>query len=176
MGGGGFCERHRIMANGKLHRHLYQHILVRCHVVLPELPRFGNSFVTLIISLNQSSPKSANLINQSPVVDHFSPPIIHHLALIGGSSVAALEAVLFLVDPERRGQMQAEEVGGGYKEVVKEYFNNNGFQRWRRIYGEMDDVNKVQLDIRIGHSKTVENLWDREFVDFPGKEGCTGDG
>lgn len=54
--------------------------------------------------------------------------------------------------------MQAEEVGGGDKEVVKEYFNNDGFQRWRRIYGETDNVNKVQLDIRIGHSKTVENV------------------
>ncbi|CAI9773691.1 unnamed protein product [Fraxinus pennsylvanica] len=80
------------------------------------------------------------------------------LAVIGGSSVAALAAVLSLTDPERRRQMQAEEVGGGDKEVVKEYFNNDGFQRWRRIYGETDDVNKVQLDIRIGHSKTVENV------------------
>ncbi|CAA2948273.1 magnesium protoporphyrin IX methyltransferase, chloroplastic [Olea europaea var. sylvestris] len=80
------------------------------------------------------------------------------LAVIGGSSVAALATVLSLTDPERRRQMQAEEVGGGDKEVVKEYFNNDGFQRWRRIYGETDNVNKVQLDIRIGHSKTVENV------------------
>ncbi|XP_073022998.1 magnesium protoporphyrin IX methyltransferase, chloroplastic [Primulina eburnea] len=79
------------------------------------------------------------------------------IAVIGGGSVAALAAVLSLADPEKRRQMQAEEVGGGDKEVVREYFNNDGFQRWRRIYGETDDVNKVQLDIRIGHSKTVEN-------------------
>ncbi|XP_073143583.1 magnesium protoporphyrin IX methyltransferase, chloroplastic [Henckelia pumila] len=79
------------------------------------------------------------------------------IAVIGGGSVAALAAVLSLADPERRRQMQAEEVGGGDKEVVREYFNNDGFQRWRRIYGETDDVNKVQLDIRLGHSKTVEN-------------------
>ncbi|CAN1317956.1 Magnesium protoporphyrin IX methyltransferase, chloroplastic [Linum perenne] len=46
--------------------------------------------------------------------------------------------------------------GGGDKEVVKEYFNNSGFQRWRKIYGETDDVNRVQRDIRLGHSKTVE--------------------
>lgn len=80
------------------------------------------------------------------------------LAVIGGSSVAALAAVLSLSDPERRRQLQAEEVGGGDKEVVKEYFNNDGFQRWKRIYGVGDDVNKVQLDIRLGHSKTVENV------------------
>lgn len=79
------------------------------------------------------------------------------MAVIGGGSVAALAAVISLTDPERRRKMQAEEVGGGDKEVVKEYFNNNGFQRWKKIYGDTDDVNKVQLDIRIGHSKTVEN-------------------
>ncbi|KAI3463534.1 hypothetical protein Pfo_020196 [Paulownia fortunei] len=80
------------------------------------------------------------------------------LAVIGGGSVAALAAVLSLADPEKRRQMQAEEVGGGDKEVVREYFNNDGFQRWRRIYGNTDDVNKVQKDIRLGHSKTVENV------------------
>lgn len=41
--------------------------------------------------------------------------------------------------------------------MVREYFNNSGFQRWKKIYGETDDVNRVQLDIRLGHSKTVEN-------------------
>lgn len=49
-------------------------------------------------------------------------------------------------------------VGGGDKEVVREYFNGTGFQRWKKIYGETDDVNKVQLDIRVGHAKTVENV------------------
>lgn len=80
------------------------------------------------------------------------------LAVVGGGSVAALVAVLSLTDPEKRRQLQAEEIGGGDKEVVKEYFNNSGFQRWKKIYGETDDVNRVQLDIRIGHSKTVENV------------------
>lgn len=72
--------------------------------------------------------------------------------------MAAFAAVLSLTDPERRRKLQAEEVGGGDKEVVREYFNNNGFQRWKKIYGDTDDVNKVQLDIRIGHAKTVENV------------------
>ncbi|KAL9686620.1 hypothetical protein QQ045_031013 [Rhodiola kirilowii] len=80
------------------------------------------------------------------------------LAVVGGSSVAALAAILSLADPEKRRQLQAEEVGGGDKEVVREYFNNSGFQRWKKIYGETDDVNRVQMDIRIGHSKTVENV------------------
>ncbi|GAA0140156.1 methyltransferase [Lithospermum erythrorhizon] len=80
------------------------------------------------------------------------------LAVIGGGSVAALAAVLSLTDPEMRRKTQAMEVGGGDKEVVKEYFNNTGFQRWRKIYGDTDDVNTVQKDIRLGHSKTVENV------------------
>ncbi|CAH9104761.1 unnamed protein product [Cuscuta europaea] len=80
------------------------------------------------------------------------------IAFVGGGSAAALAALLSLADPERRRQIQAEEVGGGDKEVVKEYFNNDGFHRWKRIYGVGDDVNKVQLDIRWGHSKTVENV------------------
>ncbi|XP_078441840.1 magnesium-protoporphyrin IX methyltransferase [Wolffia australiana] len=79
------------------------------------------------------------------------------LAVLGGGSVAAL-AALSLTDPERRRRTQAEEVGGGDKEVVKDYFNNTGFERWRKIYGESTEgVNRVQLDIRVGHAKTVEN-------------------
>ncbi|KAJ7945625.1 magnesium-protoporphyrin IX methyltransferase [Quillaja saponaria] len=79
------------------------------------------------------------------------------IAVIGGSSVAALATVLSLTDPDRRRRLQAEEVGGEDKEVVREYFNNSGFQRWKKIYGETDDVNRVQRDIRLGHSKTVES-------------------
>ncbi len=43
------------------------------------------------------------------------------------------------------------------KAVVKEYFNNTGFDRWQRIYGD-GEVNKVQLDIRTGHQQTVDTL------------------
>jgi magnesium-protoporphyrin O-methyltransferase len=41
------------------------------------------------------------------------------------------------------------------KEIVRDYFNSTGFDRWRRIYGE-GDVNRVQRDIRIGHQQTVD--------------------
>ena len=44
------------------------------------------------------------------------------------------------------------------KTVVREYFNAVGFERWRRIYGQTDDINKVQLDIRTGHQETVDTL------------------
>ncbi|EXC05159.1 Magnesium-protoporphyrin O-methyltransferase [Morus notabilis] len=80
------------------------------------------------------------------------------LAAVAATSAAALAAAVSLTDPERRRKLQAEEVGGGDKEVVREYFNNSGFQRWRKIYGDTDDVNRVQKDIRLGHSKTVESV------------------
>lgn len=43
------------------------------------------------------------------------------------------------------------------KTVVREYFNATGFDRWRRIYGE-GEVNKVQLDIRNGHQRTIDTV------------------
>ncbi|WP_019504510.1 magnesium protoporphyrin IX methyltransferase [Pleurocapsa sp. PCC 7319] len=46
------------------------------------------------------------------------------------------------------------------KAIVKDYFNQTGFDRWRRIYGETEDVNKVQKKIRIGHQKTIDTVVD----------------
>jgi magnesium-protoporphyrin O-methyltransferase len=43
------------------------------------------------------------------------------------------------------------------KTIVKEYFNTQGFDRWRRIYGD-GEVNKVQLDIRDGHQQTIDTV------------------
>ncbi len=43
------------------------------------------------------------------------------------------------------------------KAIVKEYFNNTGFERWQRIYGD-GEVNKVQFNIRAGHQQTVDTL------------------
>jgi magnesium-protoporphyrin O-methyltransferase len=43
------------------------------------------------------------------------------------------------------------------KTIVREYFNSTGFDRWRRIYGD-GEVNRVQLDIRTGHQRTVDSL------------------
>lgn len=78
------------------------------------------------------------------------------------TSVAALAiTTITLTDPDRRRRQQSEQLGvpaADDKAVVRDYFNNVGFDRWRKIYSETTDgVNKVQLDIRLGHSKTVEN-------------------
>lgn len=37
------------------------------------------------------------------------------------------------------------ETGGDELEAVKKYFNTAGFERWNKIYGETDEVNKVRL-------------------------------
>ncbi|KAG5537282.1 hypothetical protein RHGRI_024658 [Rhododendron griersonianum] len=97
-----------------------------------------------------SNPKfSPKPKRKTPTVFAIPPPSATvdgtTLAVIGGSSVVALAAAaLSLADPEMRRRSQAEEVGGGDKEVVREYFNSAGFQRWKKIYGETDDVNRVQ--------------------------------
>ena len=36
-----------------------------------------------------------------------------------------------------------QQTGGDEKASVKKYFNTEGFQRWNKIYGETDEVNKV---------------------------------
>ncbi len=44
------------------------------------------------------------------------------------------------------------------KAIVKDYFNQTGFDRWRRIYGKTEDVNKVQKKIRQGHQQTIDTV------------------
>lgn len=44
------------------------------------------------------------------------------------------------------------------KTEVKEYFDNEGFSRWNKIYSESGEVNKVQLDIRTGHQQTIDKV------------------
>lgn len=60
------------------------------------------------------------------------------------------------------------------KAVVKDYFNQTGFDRWRRIYGETDDVNKVQKKIRQGHQQTINTVvgWLEEDSNLDGLTIC----
>jgi len=44
------------------------------------------------------------------------------------------------------------------KASVLEYFNTTGFERWRKIYSDSETVSKVQLDIREGHQRTVDQV------------------
>lgn len=80
------------------------------------------------------------------------------LALGGGAAIAALSAALIATDPQKRRSAQMEQTGGDELEAVKNYFNTAGYDRWRKIYGETDEVNKVQMDIRQGHAQTVDKV------------------
>lgn len=44
------------------------------------------------------------------------------------------------------------------KQVVTDYFNTTGFDRWNRIYSETGAVNSVQANIRSGHAETVRQI------------------
>lgn len=39
--------------------------------------------------------------------------------------------------------------GGDEMDTVKTYFNEDGFERWKKIYGATNDVNKVQVMINL---------------------------
>jgi magnesium-protoporphyrin O-methyltransferase len=60
------------------------------------------------------------------------------------------------------------------KTEVREYFNNEGFSRWNKIYSDSDEVNSVQLDIRNGHDQTIQKIlnWVKEDGDIRGKSVC----
>jgi magnesium-protoporphyrin O-methyltransferase len=60
------------------------------------------------------------------------------------------------------------------KTEVREYFNNEGFNRWNKIYSESDEVNNVQLDIRNGHDQTIQKIlnWIEADGDIQGKTVC----
>jgi len=60
------------------------------------------------------------------------------------------------------------------KAEVREYFNNEGFSRWNKIYSESDEVNSVQLDIRTGHDQTIAKIlnWFEEDDNMKGKSLC----
>eukprot|EP00887_Chlorella_sp_A99_P005877 scaffold1.g5877.t1 len=72
------------------------------------------------------------------------------LALGGGAAIVALSAAL----------------------AVKKYFDTAGFERWNKIYGETEEVNKVQLDIRQGHAQTVDKVL-RWLAEEGGVRGTT---
>ena len=59
------------------------------------------------------------------------------------------------------------------KAEVEEYFNNEGFNRWNRIYSEDGEVNSVQLDIRKGHAETVDKVLGWIDADGTAKAGDT---
>ena len=63
--------------------------------------------------------------------------LLHSVHRVGGSLLCAHRMLC------RRTQ-QATAAGGNEMDAVKSYFNTTGFERWNKIYGETDEVNKVR--------------------------------
>lgn len=110
---------------------------------------------------------------------HAAVQQIAEIAEVSNAGIAALGiggivgvAALLVADPEKRRSEMSSDAGGDEMASVKNYFNSEGFNRWQKIYGETDEVNKVQMDIRTGHAQTVEKVL--KWVDEEGGvEGVT---
>merc|ERR1719223_1795463 len=85
-------------------------------------------------------------------------PVVHAPSSSAAVSRSPLHAVQCQVDD---------------KAEVSEYFNNEGFNRWNRIYSEDGEVNKVQLDIRTGHAQTVDKVLKWVDEDGSAKDGTS---
>eukprot|EP00271_Cylindrocystis_brebissonii_P013485 TRINITY_DN33334_c0_g1_i1.p1 TRINITY_DN33334_c0_g1~~TRINITY_DN33334_c0_g1_i1.p1 ORF type:complete len:369 (+),score=82.97 TRINITY_DN33334_c0_g1_i1:131-1237(+) len=141
------------------------HIAVSCSANPPEKRSIGLLSAAGLVSglgLDVAAAQAADVAKTvglaDVLVDGGSAGSAVGFAVAGGGAIAALAAALTLSDPEKRRQKQAAAAGGNEKDVVRNYFNTSGFERWRKIYGETDDVNSVQLDIREGHAQTVEKV------------------
>lgn len=106
----------------------------------------------------------------------FSAAAVLLLAASSASSAAAFAPAMF--SPARSSSTttsalrMATEIDD--KTEVREYFNNEGFNRWNKIYSESDEVNSVQLDIRNGHDQTIQKIlnWIEDDDDIKGKTVC----
>jgi magnesium-protoporphyrin O-methyltransferase len=61
--------------------------------------------------------------------------------------------------------------GKNDKNIVREYFNSKGFERWQKIYGD-GPVNRVQQSIRTGHQQTVDTVLKWLGEDLSGVSIC----
>ena len=100
------------------------------------------------------------------------------LMLAGGASAlqltpAAGPAMAIGGAPAVRAPVSSIRAAVDDKVEVKEYFNNEGFNRWSRIYSEDGEVNAVQMDIRKGHAETVDKVLAWLDADGTAKAGQT---
>lgn len=98
--------------------------------------------LTLGLQALGSCPRKS-IVSQRAVVD---PAVM----VAGGAAAIAMCSVVFA------GDSIVDD-----KAEVEAYFNGDlGFGRWNRIYSDTDDVNSVQLDIRLGHDETIGKVLD----------------
>jgi len=104
------------------------------------------------------------------------------LSLVAAQMFALTEALQLTPQPVGISRAATQACRGALSEVraavddkqeVTEYFNNEGFSRWSRIYSEDGEVNSVQLDIRTGHAETVDKVLRWVDADETAKQGQT---
>ena len=116
---------------------------------------------TLTTSKNNGGcTRSVASVSAVPIIADLADGSAVATAVAGVAAIGAAGAALVLSDPEKRRASMMETTGGDEAASVRDYFDKVGFERWQKIYGETDEVNKVQLDIRQGHQQTVDKILD----------------
>lgn len=77
----------------------------------------------------------------------------------------------FAMSPQNINSSANITSGKNDKNIVREYFNNTGFERWQKIYGD-GPVNRVQQSIRTGHQQTVDTVLKWLGEDLSGVSIC----
>ena len=113
------------------------------------------------------------MIAQLSCLDSISEPEMLALTTIAATAlnVGHPRGVQFKLAAARCSGTRAVAVDD--KAEVEEYFNNEGFNRWSRIYSDDGEVNTVQLDIREGHAQTVDKVLGWVDADGSAKRGET---
>lgn len=58
------------------------------------------------------------------------------------------------------------------KEIIKKYFDEASFERWKKIYGEDDSINWVLKYVREGHIKSINQIISWLGKDIKGRKIC----
>lgn len=129
-------------------------------LVAPSSSSSSRASTTMKSSSFPKKNRSSSLVSSALPVADLADGSAVTTAVVGVAAIGAAGAALVLTDPSKRRASMMETTGGDEAASVRDYFDKVGFERWQKIYGETDEVNKVQLDIRQGHQKTVDKILD----------------
>ena len=129
-------------------------------LVAPSSSSSSRASTTMKSSSFPKKNRSSSLVSSALPIADLADGSAVTTAVVGVAAIGAAGAALVLTDPSKRRASMMETTGGDEAASVRDYFDKVGFERWQKIYGETDEVNKVQLDIRQGHQKTVDKILD----------------
>ena len=129
-------------------------------LVAPSSSSSSRASTTMKSSSFPKKNRSSSLVSSALPIADLADGSAVTTAVVGVAAIGTAGAALVLTDPSKRRASMMETTGGDEAASVRDYFDKVGFERWQKIYGETDEVNKVQLDIRQGHQKTVDKILD----------------